>query len=70
MSREKIVIIGAAGRDFHNFNCVFRDDDKYEVVAFTAARSPTSTDAATPPRWRGASIRRASPSTPRMSCRT
>ncbi|MBA4377527.1 MAG: GTPase [Gemmatimonas sp.] len=40
MSREKIVIIGAAGRDFHNFNCVFRDDDKYEVVAFTAAQIP------------------------------
>ncbi len=40
MSREKIVIIGAAGRDFHNFNCVFRDDEKYEVVAFTAAQIP------------------------------
>lgn len=40
MNREKIVIIGAAGRDFHNFNCVFRDDDKYEVVAFTAAQIP------------------------------
>ncbi len=40
MSREKIVIIGAAGRDFHNFNCVFRDDERYEVVAFTAAQIP------------------------------
>ena len=40
MSREKILIIGAAGRDFHNFNCVFRDNDKYEVVAFTAAQIP------------------------------
>jgi predicted GTPase len=36
MSREKIIIIGAAGRDFHNFNCVFRDNEKYEVIAFTA----------------------------------
>jgi predicted GTPase len=40
MSREKIIIIGAAGRDFHNFNCVFRDNEKYEVVAFTAAQIP------------------------------
>jgi len=40
MSREKVIIIGAAGRDFHNFNCVFRDNDKYEVVAFTAAQIP------------------------------
>jgi predicted GTPase len=40
MSREKVIIIGAAGRDFHNFNCVFRDNEKYEVVAFTAAQIP------------------------------
>jgi len=40
MSREKILIIGAAGRDFHNFNCVFRGNDNYEVVAFTAAQIP------------------------------
>ncbi len=40
MSREKVIIIGAAGRDFHNFNCVFRGNDQYEVVAFTAAQIP------------------------------
>ena len=40
MSREKIIIIGAAGRDFHNFNCVYRDNEDYEVVAFTAAQIP------------------------------
>jgi len=40
MPREKIIIIGAAGRDFHNFNCVFRDNEAYEVVAFTAAQIP------------------------------
>ncbi|HPF35026.1 MAG TPA: cyclic 2,3-diphosphoglycerate synthase [Candidatus Krumholzibacteria bacterium] len=40
MSREKVIIIGAAGRDFHNFNCVFRDNEAYEVVAFTAAQIP------------------------------
>jgi predicted GTPase len=36
--RRRIVIVGAAGRDFHNFNVVFRDDPKTEVVAFTAAQ--------------------------------
>ncbi len=38
--RVKIVIMGAAGRDFHNFNVVFRDNTRYEVVAFTAAQIP------------------------------
>ncbi len=40
MTRERILIMGAAGRDFHNFNTVFRDDDRYEVVAFTATQIP------------------------------
>ncbi len=39
-SRRRIVILGAAGRDFHNFNVVFRDDPAVEVVAFTAAQIP------------------------------
>jgi len=38
--RIKTIIMGAAGRDFHNFNVVFRNDDRYEVVAFTAAQIP------------------------------
>jgi predicted GTPase len=38
--RKRIVILGAAGRDFHNFNVVFRDDPSVEVVAFTAAQIP------------------------------
>ncbi|MBV1932224.1 MAG: cyclic 2,3-diphosphoglycerate synthase [Porticoccaceae bacterium] len=38
--RARIVIMGAAGRDFHNFNTVYRDDPKTEVVAFTAAQIP------------------------------
>lgn len=38
--RIRTLIMGAAGRDFHNFNTVFRDDDKYEVVAFTATQIP------------------------------
>lgn len=38
--RTKILIMGAAGRDFHNFNVFFRDNADYEVVAFTAAQIP------------------------------
>ena len=38
--RTRIVIMGAAGRDFHNFNTVYRDDPRIEVVAFTAAQIP------------------------------
>jgi len=37
---RKIIIIGAAGRDFHNFNTYYRDNAKYNVVAFTAAQIP------------------------------
>jgi predicted GTPase len=40
MSKRKVIIIGAAGRDFHNFNTRFREDEAYEVVAFTAAQIP------------------------------
>ena len=40
MTKTKVIIIGAAGRDFHNFNTYYRDNDAYEVVAFTAAQIP------------------------------
>lgn len=40
MNRRKMLIMGAAGRDFHDFNVVFRDDERSEVVAFTAAQIP------------------------------
>lgn len=40
MGHRKVVIMGAAGRDFHNFNMLFRDNPDYEVVAFTAAQIP------------------------------
>jgi len=40
MERKKIIILGAAGRDFHNFNVHFRDNESYDVVAFTAAQIP------------------------------
>ncbi|MDE1825212.1 MAG: GTPase [Candidatus Micrarchaeota archaeon] len=38
--QKKVIIIGAAGRDFHNFNMLFRDNAEYEVAAFTAAQIP------------------------------
>jgi len=38
--RRKVIVIGAAGRDFHNFNTRYRDDESTEVVAFTAAQIP------------------------------
>jgi predicted GTPase len=44
MSRKKVIIIGAAGRDFHNFNTYFRGNEEYEVVAFTAAQIPDIDD--------------------------
>src|SRR5688500_13495401 len=38
--RRRVLIVGAAGRDFHNFNVRYRDDASYEVMAFTAAQLP------------------------------
>jgi len=38
--RERILILGAAGRDFHNFNVFFRNSPQFEVVGFTAAQIP------------------------------
>jgi predicted GTPase len=40
MQRRRVVIMGAAGRDFHNFNLVYRGHEEYEVVAFTATQIP------------------------------
>lgn len=40
MNKRNVVIIGAAGRDFHNFNTFFRNKEEYNVVAFTAAQIP------------------------------
>jgi predicted GTPase len=40
MTKRRVIIIGAAGRDFHNFNTRYRDDDSVEVVAFTAEQIP------------------------------
>jgi len=40
VDRTKVIIMGAAGRDFHDFNVVYRDDPGYEVAAFTATQIP------------------------------
>jgi predicted GTPase len=44
MARTRVLIAGAAGRDFHNFNVVYRDRPEYEVVAFTATQIPNIDD--------------------------
>ena len=40
MSKKNVLIMGAAGRDFHNFNVFFRDNEDYNVLAFTATQIP------------------------------
>ena len=53
MPRDRVVIMGAAGRDFHNFNVYFRDNPDYEVVAFTAAQIPNIANRVYPPELAG-----------------
>jgi predicted GTPase len=53
MQRIKTVIMGAAGRDFHNFNVVYRADPRHEVVAFTAAQIPNIDGRRYPPELAG-----------------
>jgi predicted GTPase len=52
--RKKVIIMGAAGRDFHNFNVYFRNNRLYEVVAFTAAQIPGIQCRVYPPELAGA----------------
>jgi hypothetical protein len=40
MYKQRILIMGAAGRDLNNFSTYFRDNDSYEVTAFTATQNP------------------------------
>lgn len=51
--KKRVIIMGAAGRDFHNFNVFFRDNEDYEVVAFTAAQIPNIEDKLYPPELSG-----------------
>jgi predicted GTPase len=53
MDRTKILIMGAAGRDFHNFQVCFRDDPSVEVVAFTATQIPGIENRIFPPELSG-----------------
>jgi predicted GTPase len=54
MRTERVLIMGAAGRDFHDFNVVYRDDPSVEVVAFTATQIPGIADRRYPPELAGA----------------
>jgi predicted GTPase len=51
--KRKVIIMGAAGRDFHNFNVFFRDKKEYEIVAFTAAQIPNIEKRIYPPELSG-----------------
>ncbi|MFQ6081329.1 MAG: GTPase, partial [Candidatus Bathyarchaeia archaeon] len=53
MEKVRVIIMGAAGRDFHNFNVYFRNNDRYEVVAFTAAQIPGIEKRTYPPELAG-----------------
>ncbi|MBN1932672.1 MAG: GTPase [Desulfobacterales bacterium] len=50
---EKVIIMGAAGRDFHNFNVYFKDNHRYNVIAFTAAQIPDIESRLYPPELAG-----------------
>jgi predicted GTPase len=51
--RKRVIIMGAAGRDFHNFNTHFRNNEDYEVVAFTATQIPDIEGRTYPPELSG-----------------
>jgi len=53
MSRRRVLILGAAGRDFHNFNTYFRNNEDYEVVGFTATQIPNIEGRKYPPELAG-----------------
>jgi predicted GTPase len=61
MRRRRVLILGAAGRDFHNFNVVYRDDPSCEVVAFTATQIPHIEGRLYPPVLAGPSYPRGIP---------
>ena len=50
---ENVIIMGAAGRDFHNFNVYFKKNPRYRVVAFTAAQIPDIAGRLYPPELAG-----------------
>jgi predicted GTPase len=68
MTKRNVIILGAAGRDFHNFNTYYRDNENYNVVAFTAAQIPDIEDRRYPPELAGKLYPKGVP-TPRGSFR-
>ena len=64
MDRSRVIIMGAAGRDFHDFNVVYRADPTVEVVAFTATQIPGIADRRYPPELAGPSYPRGIPIVP------
>ena len=67
--RIKVIIMGAAGRDFHNFNTFFRDNEDYEVVAFTATQIPYIDDRKYPAAARRQPLPRRHPDPRRVGAR-
>ncbi|MGA1974376.1 MAG: GTP-binding protein [Conexivisphaerales archaeon] len=61
---RRAIILGAAGRDFHNFNVFFRENPAYEVVAFTATQIPYISNRTYPPSLSGARYPRGVPIVP------
>jgi predicted GTPase len=53
MPKVRVLIMGAAGRDFHNFNLYFRDNETYDVAAFTATQIPDIEGRTYPPELAG-----------------
>ena len=53
MTKDRVIIMGAAGRDFHNFNVYFRGNEAYQVVAFTATQIPNIEGRVYPPELAG-----------------
>ncbi|MBN1991622.1 MAG: GTPase [Anaerolineae bacterium] len=53
MAKQRIIIMGAAGRDFHNFNVYFRNNQTYQVLAFTATQIPNIEGRVYPPELAG-----------------
>src|ERR687883_1098623 len=53
MNRTRVLIVGAAGRDFHNFNLVYRGREEFEVVGFTATQIPNIEGRVYPPELAG-----------------
>ncbi len=70
MTIERVLIMGAAGRDFHTFNTYFRDHPGYEVVAFTAAQIPGIAGRQYPPALSGTRYPRGVPIYPEEQLET